>query len=337
MAKQRPNRSRPFQLLKPYLESTALCALAYATELRFGEHTTLGGINPHFFWIPILLMVAQYGTFPGVWSVIVSTILLYTGHMPRMLPADDFYSYWWRVGLTPVIWFIAATVLGELVMRHRRGRINIQRQLDAVLERERIFLAAFSELEELKDQREQELSALTCSPAQIFKIISGVDPKTQESIINCALELVSTLLQPKKYSLYLVRGTALRLVRSSGWDAHDSFEEKFSFDSPVYREVIALKRELSITEQRDRETLDGQGLVAVPLFDPKTENVFGMIKIEKAEWSQITLSHRSTLKMAAQWAGGMFSYAQHFKVAYLMPFNGKDGKDALPGTGTEVN
>lgn len=318
----------PFKELKPYLESTALAFIAYLVTLQFGETSGINGLSPQLFWVPILLMVAQYGTFPALWCVVVSTILLYSRYIPRMLPSDDFYSYWWRVGLTPVIWFIAATVLGELVMRHRRGRRKIQDQLATVLEREKVFLKAFAELEELKDQREHELAALTCSPAQIFKIISTVDPKTQESIINCVLDLVGTLLQPKKYSLYLVRGSALRLVRSHGWTTSDSFTEKFLIDTPIYREVITLKRELSVTEPLDRSTLENQGLIAVPLFDAKSMNIFGMLKIERAEWSQITLEHRATLKMAAQWAGGMFSYAQHFKVAYLMPLSGKESKES---------
>lgn len=304
--------------VRPYVEGALLCLLVRAVEMYLGDQNGAYP-RPTLYWAPVLLIIAQYGTLPGLMTAFVATFVLYTGRMPQQLLSDDFYSYWWRVGTVPMPWFIAATLLGELVMRHRRARDQTQRELDAALEREKIFLAAFEELETLKEQREKELAAITGSPAQIFKIFSQVDPKTQASVIDCTLELVRALLKPKKYSLYLLRGEELRLIRSQGWLELDPYQQQFTQEAPIYREVVTMKRPLSITEDRDRELLGDQGLVAVPLYDARSQKIFGMIKIESAEWSQITLAHQSTLQMAAQWAGSMLAYTQHFKVAYLTP------------------
>ena len=323
--------------LRPYVETITLFAALLAGDYFFGNSDRFATVLPHPFWIPILLMTVQYGTAHGVFAACIATAALYIGHLPEFTYGEDFYLYWWNIGIMPLQWLLSAIILGELVMRHRIGRFQAEKKVAELKDRESVFIAAFTELELLKEKREKELAACTQSPAQIFSILSHIDPRNAESIMQHTLELTERLLEPTKFSLFMKRDESFFLTTSRGWNTNESYKQRFGEETPLFQTLAIQKKPIAIIDEVTGDALIDQGLLAVPVIDPMNEMVVGMIKIEEASWSAITASHRATLALIARWAGTMYGCAVQLKAETILPERPVAAVVAKPKKPTPIN
>ncbi|HHS83456.1 MAG TPA: hypothetical protein ENK38_00820, partial [Gammaproteobacteria bacterium] len=79
-------------------------------------------VTPHPFWLIILLVTVQYGTAEGVLAALASTVVLLAVGIPEQTLNQDLYDYLFSIVRRPLMWFVAAVLLGELRMRHLRER-----------------------------------------------------------------------------------------------------------------------------------------------------------------------------------------------------------------------
>jgi hypothetical protein len=73
---------------------------------------------PHPFWIPVLLMSAQYGIMGALFATIAATGVFFASELPPQFASQDFYAYASKVAVQPCAWFAAALVLGGLRTLH---------------------------------------------------------------------------------------------------------------------------------------------------------------------------------------------------------------------------
>ena len=75
-----------------------------------GAH--LGSISPNPLWIPVLLLSSQYGTKAGVAAAVASMVVHWLAGAPPQAGGEDVYEYLYRIWREPMLWPVAAVVLG---------------------------------------------------------------------------------------------------------------------------------------------------------------------------------------------------------------------------------
>jgi hypothetical protein len=84
--------------------------LLIAAATPIGAH--LGSISPNPLWIPVLLLSSQYGTKAGVAAAVASMVVHWLAGAPPQAGGEDIYEYLYRIWREPMLWPVAAVVLG---------------------------------------------------------------------------------------------------------------------------------------------------------------------------------------------------------------------------------
>lgn len=297
---------------RPLLEVLCVFAFFVLYDFVFREGDRFAGLDHHPFWIPVLLFSVHYGTTVGIFSALCATFALLAGNLPIEMVDEGMYSYWRRAGSLPMFWLITSVVLGEMALRQRNALRRAQDELEESISREELLCEAFTELEYVKQIREREIAALTSSSVQILDVISGASLRDPAAIMERVLELVSLALQPKKFSLYVVKEDSLSLALAKGWSADDRFGTRFSKTSDLYKSVINDAEVLTILDADKAKFLGAEGVMAAPLVDIRSNQVLGMIKLEDLDWSHVTAQNITLLRLIGEWSGSTYMFAQEF-------------------------
>ena len=277
-------------------ELLVLFALLLLVEFALPGHASLAAINPHPFWIPVLLLSAQYGVSGGLAAALTAIAVSSVVGWPAQAGIEDFYDYSRRIWREPIMWLAAAVVLGGLrsqqIARFEALRCQM---VDAMTQRQDIATFFNSLKEHCEDIERQMACSQDRSIEAGFSVLASLSnstPKTFHSELSTAIDL---LLGPATYSLMLYR------------DAH--FVERLDYDNgsginrrlPVEVEAALLRggRVLSIMRDADAGILDGTGLFAAPIVEPGSDRVLGALVIEKMEAARIGERIETTLTALA--------------------------------------
>src|SRR5262245_58955387 len=78
----------------------------------------LASIEPHPFWIPVILSAALYGRLIGVVTVALATALDACLNWPALVSQTDLYAYLIEISRNPILWLLAVSVLGGIREKH---------------------------------------------------------------------------------------------------------------------------------------------------------------------------------------------------------------------------
>lgn len=121
----------PVAPLRPVrIAAEIMCVFALLT----GAEHMLGGaggfvhVNPHPYWLPVLIFALAYGSAAGLIAATVATILYLAGPLPPFAGGDDYFAYVLGVSRLPLLWIGTALVIGEVVSIRRKKLIATVRQ-----------------------------------------------------------------------------------------------------------------------------------------------------------------------------------------------------------------
>lgn len=107
-------------------ESLLLIGIIQFIQWYYPSVPTGAGGMPHPFWIPVLLMSAQYGIMGGLFATLAASATMFLGGLPPQSAAEDFYDYAAVVAAQPCAWFASALILGGLrtLHMHQHGELG---------------------------------------------------------------------------------------------------------------------------------------------------------------------------------------------------------------------
>jgi polysaccharide biosynthesis protein PelD len=104
------------------LESLVMLGIALAVDQAFFKGDRFWTVQPHPFWVPVLLVAVQHGTNAGLLAAGAATAALLIGNLPPQGIDQDYYAYLFEITWQPLLWMAAALILGELRTRQVRDR-----------------------------------------------------------------------------------------------------------------------------------------------------------------------------------------------------------------------
>lgn len=297
------------------IEMVSILAVLTGISVFFGDGTRFLGAHPHPFWIVVLLMIVQYGTIEGLVATFLSTICLYFWNMPHQLVEETAFDYQFRVSFTPFLWFSASFVLGELRMR-LQGRLDeMTQERDDAKEHSRAITKNYEVLKIIKENLEARMAGQVRTVAATYETVKELESLNPVQILMGLERVVQTALSPTKFSVYASGPNGLEATTSHGWVSGDTFLRRFNLDHPIFKEITINKRMISVINKEDEETLSGEGVMAAPLIDCHSGEVFGMLKLEQIEFFRLDIGNLETFKTLCDLIGSAYSNAKKYKEA----------------------
>ena len=111
------------------IELIILAALLAMLEGLWFSPSEFAKIEPHPYWVPVVLLSLQYGTADGLLAALCAILAMLAFNWPTQGIEEDYYRYVIRTTALPVSWIIAAIVIGEIRGRQRTEVLSLRQTL----------------------------------------------------------------------------------------------------------------------------------------------------------------------------------------------------------------
>ena len=271
-----------------YLELAVFFAPILLIEYLDPTLLSLANLQPHPFWLPVLLLSLQYGTVSGLMAACVAmAVSVYFG-FPEQEIGENHFNYLLRIWLQPVLWIAVAVILGQFRLRQINERNDLQHRLDEATG-QRTALAEHAENFRRRCDRLER--TLVCRPAvdarSLVDGLARLDAPDAAAIAEACLDCVATVVPDAAISIYLVDADGLVLADSRGSLDAASTGRGFDRASDLYRAIVLEARSLSALSADD-EPLLRHAVAAVPILAPSRNRVLGMLKVDLAPAEAVT-------------------------------------------------
>ncbi len=289
-----------------------LIILTLVDTFFFGGHR-FWDVNPHPYWIPVLLIAAQHGTNEGLITALLATCFYLIGNVPEQPEGVDHYDYLYSVAINPILWFVAGWAVGELRMRHIRERDGLIKNLDDSQQREDLIADSYKFVKNRKESLEVQMSGQLVSSIEAYRAAKAVETLDPKSVMQGVEQLVSSVVGPQKFSLFIFHDSKLTATILHGWAPMDDYAQEIDSYSPLYQAVVAQQETLVIANEQHEAILDGQGVMAGPIVDPDSKRVVGMLKIEQMDFITLSLNTVETFRALCEWIGTALINARNYQ------------------------
>jgi hypothetical protein len=161
---------------------------------------------PHLFWIPVLLMAAQYGIMGGLFAALSASALYVGVDLPPQSASQDFYDYASFAALQPCAWFTVALILGGLRTLHMHAKSQLTEQL------EETQVAAADFAERLKDAAaemamlERRIAADTATTTVLLDAMAAANLGSRSELLASFGDILRHGAGATSFGVYLREG-----------------------------------------------------------------------------------------------------------------------------------
>jgi GGDEF domain-containing protein len=297
------------------LEMALFLGVALGIDRIFLDGSRFRSMPQHPFWILVLLVAVQYGTNAGLLAALASSVALLAGNVPAEAILQDRFAWVFEILRLPLLWCLAAVILGELRTRQIREKDRLRLELAETSRREQVVAAAYKRLEAVKEALETRVAGQLRTAVGLYEAARAIEKLDPAEVLLGVANLIRSVMNPEKFSLYLLQKGSLVLAVEEGWTSADSFPRLYRPNARIFQETIGRQRLLSVANSEDESLLLGVGMIAAPLIAPDTGNVVGMLKIEKLGFLDLNFSNVQTFKVLCQWIGAAYENALRYQTA----------------------
>ena len=283
------------------IEMAVLAAVVLA-EYFWEGFPSLTRINPHPYWIAILLLSLQYGTVSGLLAAglaIVGTVLI---GMPEPDIEERYFNYLIRVWTQPVLWLLTAMLLGSFRARQIEQRDELLLQAENLRMRGATLLDYATNLRTRCTMLERRIAMReTADTGQLLSALSRLGEGEQGRWAAAYNAVLDAGFPKSQISLYAIDGGSARLIttpRQMGAPAPAEIDA----GHPLFAAVVGAARPLCVIDPDDDGALRGIGVAAVPVFSDEpagTPRVIGLLKADLLPPAQIDASTTRRLSVVA--------------------------------------
>jgi polysaccharide biosynthesis protein PelD len=271
------------RILPPFtavIELAAIVAALLAIDAIWPA-LDINALQPNPYWLPVLLLTLQYGTASGTLAVVVAIVAYFSfATLPEQGVGENEFAYRLRILANPILWIATAVVLGQFRMIQIAAKRELTSRLGE-LEVQRNTLADYANrLRARCDALERDIASRPFY-AGIAVLDALANLRQPNQAPNGAVSnLLAAAFPGGAISLFVRHGGSLRQAAASGWTDNSAWAATLPADHPLTKAMLENHPSLSVLRASDEAILDHQGLAAVPVLDPKSGKVQGMIKLE---------------------------------------------------------
>ncbi|MFA6915104.1 MAG: hypothetical protein WC222_01790 [Parachlamydiales bacterium] len=295
------------------LEMTLFLGILLGIDFFFLDRTRYIDFHPNPFWIIVLLITVQYGTSAGIVCVILCTLSLYLWNIPPQKAQESLFDYQFKLALLPLLWFISAFVLGELRMR---DIVDLEKQVEINRTAKKELTAitdAYDDLRRIKESIESQLGSQLKTSNTIYETFKSLGTLNPGMILLNLDKIVQPILNPKKFSVYSFGPSGFESTLCVGWSETEKYQRRFTPSDPLYKEIAGKQRQVCIANQDDEKILAGEGILAAPMIDHESGEIFGMLKIEEIDYYELNFSNLELFNIICDLVGMAYANARQYR------------------------
>lgn len=280
-----PNRNeRPgLPVLPPLMalvEILLLMVVPGALDYFWTGFPSLAETQPHFFWLPVLLLSLQYGTVSGLLAAGVAITISALLGFPDQEVGENHFNYLLRIWAQPVLWLLAALVLGQFRMRQIERKLELAREV-AELSSQRTAIADHAKnLRARCETLEREIAGRREPNARVLLGLLGKLHAGGPAAAAAFAATFKLVLGQCAASVYKRDGDRFRLVATHG--TKEGRAEVIPLHDPLARIVAGEGRALSVLHPGEESLFAGDGLAAVPVVSG-AGNIIGILRLDAVE------------------------------------------------------
>ncbi len=276
--------------LAAVLEILLLVVLPGLLDYFVPGFPSLNEMHPHFYWLPVVLLSAQYGSLSGLLTAGAAIMLAALLGWSDQEIGENHFSYLLRVWLQPVLWIATAVVLGQFRLRQIEQKEELGRavqeltsQRHSIAEHARNLRTRCEHLERIiATRREPDARTLLTALGRI----QSPEAVTADTALHEALRLAFGDCRAAVYVRDPGVARQLRLAARHGEAGRQSNPETIGDGQPLYGAAFLGGRALSVLNPGDERDLQPHGLAAVPIR-AADQTVLGVLLLEHAAPSEI--------------------------------------------------
>lgn len=251
----------------------------------------INNIQPSPYWLPVLMLTLQYGTASGTLAVVVAIIAYFSlVTLPEQGVGENEFAYRLRILSQPILWIATAVVLGQFRMIQIAAKRELRQRL-AELKTQRDTLADYAgRLRARCDALERDIAARPMHAGApllnaFAALADGNDgfANVKDGFGKAVEAAFAHAFPAATLSLFSRNDTGLAKIASTPWPAEAKWSASLHADHPLTKAITGSKSRLSVQDAAGETTLAGQGLAAVPVIEPASGKVVGMVKLEFAD------------------------------------------------------
>jgi GAF domain len=261
----------------------------------------LGSISPHPFWIPVLLLASQYGTIPGIAAAVASMALHWVAaSASSQTGGEDVYDYLYRMWREPMLWPVAAVVLGSFRDQHAHKAEALRSRL---AEADARVLSIGNLAERLRSHCDALERQIACAAERSIEtglgVLDDVHRASQEELKPILQRAMDILLGTASYLLLTSRDgyLAINPELSCVLDDARRLPAIQSLPEDLEAELARGQRLLSVRRSRDVQLLAGVALIAAPIISPQGDRMIGVLLVQTMDPMRLTEESERSMRM----------------------------------------
>jgi len=283
-------------------------AAALAVDGMLLDGDRFWSVSPHPFWLAVLLPSIQYGSREGLVAALLATAALLVGNIREPTIDEDVYGYFLDLTALPVMWLLTAVIVGELRNRQILERNTLRARVDEADRRNAQLTDNYHRLDRLRENLEVRVAGQMRTVLSTYEAAKALEHNGTGPVLSGIVELVRTLLEPAKFSVFLRHGEEIRAEATEGWSADEPLPRRYARGTSLFDQVIGGQNTVSVTDRWGAAVLEDDGVIAGPLITREGE-VLGMLKIEDMRFLQLNATALENFRVLCEWCGNAYGNA----------------------------
>lgn len=237
--------------------------------------------QPHPYWFAVLLLSLQYGVPSGLMAAAIAIVGQVLIGLPEPDIGENHFYYLVRVWTTPVLWLVAAILLGSFRTEQLRRNAELVERVDVLgAQRQSLFEQATS-LRQRCDRLERRIvSRSTSEGEQLLDAFARLERARSDQISSAFAAAAGAAFPTGALSLLAATGAGLEVVATANWPQSAQWSRRIMRDAAIWRAVVGEARSLSMLKTGDALAIGRDAMFVVPVFAPRTGDVIGAVRID---------------------------------------------------------
>jgi hypothetical protein len=285
------------------IEMTVMLVLLAVVDYFKADNAHFSTYTFHPFWIVVLVISVQYGLAESLACAAMASLFLFLGHLPPQEITETMFDYARRVTLLPFLWLTAAGIIGSIRARQIKERDRLRFELREAHEREDAIAQEYTRLRKSNEKLEMRLALEENGLVSAYQAACQLQAPDEKTLVAAFRNVLAEQLRAEKFSYFQAEGEKLHCAFGHGWEEQDGFERSFAPGNPLQARILRDKAAACLLNAKDEGLLNRQGVLAAPVMDTRSGQVFGMLKIEAMPFGELQFNTLERCKLLAQWMG----------------------------------
>jgi hypothetical protein len=247
------------------LEIAVLVILPGLLDYVVPGFPTLNETQPHFYWLPVLLLTLQYGSPSGLLAAGVAIVLSSFLGWPEQEIGENHFSYLLRIWLQPVLWIATAVVLGQFRLRQIEAKQALERSVTRLIEQRAELAVHAQRLRDRCDRLERVIATRhEASGAALMATLGRTQSAARADAERALHDSITLAFGECRLTLFALAGDELRATFGHGANDERTLR-RIPIASPLFQAIVRRRETPSVLTPTGEQSLDGHGLAAVPV------------------------------------------------------------------------